>query len=138
MLISNSKNIYDEFKIRPNNLLKPARKIIPEPVNYVKSSDNDRYTRYNKCRKLISHNKTYYETYKRYGIIESTGDEYYTVDKSTVNRLDIISDKFYNNASYWWVIALANNIIDPFSIQINTVLRIPAIMSLYLEGGILS
>lgn len=139
MLLSNSKNIYDEFKIEPNNLLKLNRKVMPEPVEYITSSEiNKNTTRYNKCRKLIKNNKIYYETYDKYRIIESTEDIYYKVDSSNINRLDIIADKFYNNASYWWVIAMANNIINPFDIKINTILRIPTIISLYLEGSVLS
>jgi hypothetical protein len=30
------------------------------------------------------------------------------------NRPDVISYKFYNNSKYWWVIALRNEIKDPF------------------------
>ena len=31
-----------------------------------------------------------------------------------VNRPDAISYKFYGNSKYWWLIALRNNIINPF------------------------
>ena len=47
------------------------------------------------------------------------------------NRLDIVATKFYNTPRYWWVIALANYIIDPFDIPIGTRLRIPPLISLY-------
>ena len=54
------------------------------------------------------------------------------------DRLDIISTSFYGTPKYWWVIAMANNIIDPFTLEIGTNLRIPPIISLYNKGGVLS
>lgn len=138
MLLSRSNVIYDEYNIKPNNLLK-QNKVVADRVNYIDIANTSiSNTRYNKCRKLIKDNKIYYETYNKYGVAESTEDIYYKVDASTVDRLDIIANKVYNNSNYWWVIAIANDIIDPFNVEINTVLRIPAILSLYLRGGVLS
>ena len=82
--------------------------------------------------------KIYHENWIQKFIDESKEDEYITVDISTENRLDIISYNYYNTPNFWWVIAIANNIIDPFDVPIGTYLRIPAITSLYNEGGILS
>ena len=61
-----------------------------------------------------------------------------TVTLDDENRLDIISNKYYGTPRYWWVIALANEIIDPFDIPIGTYLRIPSLISLYNTGGVLS
>jgi len=41
------------------------------------------------------------------------------------NRLDFIAEKVYGNPDLWWVIAIANNILDPFDVKQGAVLRIP-------------
>lgn len=40
-------------------------------------------------------------------------------------RLDIIAHRYYGDEEYWWVIALANRISDPFSVRTGTRLRVP-------------
>lgn len=40
-------------------------------------------------------------------------------------RLDGLAFKYYGDEDYWWVIALANRIMDPFSLEVGTRLRIP-------------
>ena len=71
-------------------------------------------------------------------VSESNSDLYITVDNTNSNRLDTISYIYYGYSTYWWVIALANNIIDPFKVPYGTVLRIPPLSSLYENGGVLS
>ena len=44
---------------------------------------------------------------------ETDEDQYYEV-KFYKWRLDLIADEVYGNQNLWWVIAAANNIIDPF------------------------
>ncbi len=47
--------------------------------------------------------------------IPETGDDKYTeVKPGEVGRLDLISLRVYRTESLWWVIAFANDIIDPF------------------------
>ena len=41
------------------------------------------------------------------------------------DRLDVLSHKYYGDADYWWVIALANRIQDPFSLTVGQRLRVP-------------
>ena len=41
-------------------------------------------------------------------------------------RLDTLAFKYFGDEEYWWVIALANRILDPFSITVGTRLRIPS------------
>ena len=67
----------------------------------------------------------------------SSEDQFCVVDKDTENRLDIISNQFYNTPRYWWVIALANYLIDPFDVPAGIQLRIPPLISLYNKGGVL-
>lgn len=48
------------------------------------------------------------------------------VATETGDRLDTLAYQYYNNASYWWVIAAANNIHNaPFGLKDGTILRIP-------------
>lgn len=40
-------------------------------------------------------------------------------------RLDVIAHRYYGDEEYWWVVALANGISDPFSLVVGRRLRIP-------------
>jgi nucleoid-associated protein YgaU len=40
-------------------------------------------------------------------------------------RLDVIAHKYYGDEDYWWIIALANRIMDPFTLEVGRRLRIP-------------
>lgn len=42
------------------------------------------------------------------------------------DRLDLLAFRYYGDEDYWWVIALANRISDPFSIVPGRTLRIPS------------
>lgn len=44
---------------------------------------------------------------------------------SAGERLDVLAYKYYGDEDYWWVIAIANRILDPFSISVGAKLRIP-------------
>lgn len=55
---------------------------------------------------------------------EDSIEQYHRVTEEDMNRLDIISDKFYGSPYYWWVIALANNITDPFYVPVGITLKI--------------
>jgi|SRR5581483_2149796 len=59
---------------------------------------------------------------------ESQTDSFHVVQAGEVNRLDIISNNFYQTPNLWWVIAVANNIVNPFSdVYVGKPLRIPDI-----------
>lgn len=49
------------------------------------------------------------------------------------DRLEIIAHKYYGDEEYWWVIALANRIIDPFAIPVGTTLHIPTEVKVILD-----
>lgn len=40
-------------------------------------------------------------------------------------RLDTLAYQYYGDPDYWWVIALANRIMDPFTLPVGQQLRIP-------------
>ena len=48
------------------------------------------------------------------------------VASETGDRFDTLAYQYYNNSSYWWIIASANNIHNaPFGLKDGTILRIP-------------
>lgn len=126
------------FSYSPTNYLierehYEQREFLP-PVNY---KNNSRYTI---LRTLYQEEdkKTIHENWNQKFVDYTENDQYYTVTLDEVNRLDIIANYFYNTPRYWWVIALANYIIDPFDIPVGTRLRIPPILALYNKGGVLN
>lgn len=94
-------------------------------------------SRYKNIRRIKnSDNRFVHETYNDYEIVEYDDEKVYTVTNKTENRLDIISLMYYKTPQYWWIIAIANNIIDPLAeIKEGTRLRIPSIMALYQTGS---
>ena len=58
-----------------------------------------------------------------------------TVDHVLVSgeRLDILSAVYLGDESYWWVIALCNRILDPFSLQTGQVIKIPTDVKAILD-----
>lgn len=40
-------------------------------------------------------------------------------------RLDSLAARYYGDDEYWWIIALSNRILDPFSLIVGRRLRIP-------------
>ena len=109
-------------------------------INYLPTVEYKNACRYKNLR-TIQDNVTKYihhESWNQVGVMLSDDDEYYTVTNVDENRLDIIASKFYGTPRFWWIIALANYIMDPFYIPVGTTLRIPPKQSLYLSGGVLS
>lgn len=103
-----------------------------KPRKYVKIS------RYGIYRQIIDNNNNmYHETFNQTTVDESPSDKYHEVQKEEENRLDIISYKYYGSADYYWVIALANNMIDPFIVKVGDILRIPNFYSLTNYNGAL-
>lgn len=127
-----------QFPISPSFLAR-IREIYPSP-EYYDPADYRFVSRYSNVRRILDSesSKLYHETVNKQEIPETSDDLYCTVDNTSVNRLDIISNQYYDTPLYWWVLAIANNIIDPFDIKLGTVLRIPPLTSLYVNGGILS
>lgn len=88
-------------------------------------------SRYQVLRLVVDNDETtHLETYNQLRVPESNSDSYHIVEHSEVNRLDIIAQKYYGFPNYWWAIALANNMIDPFVVNEGVMLRIPSILTL--------
>ena len=112
-----------------------------EPLEYLPTVSYKNASRYKNLRTIqdVYSGKIHHESYIQQAIQRSNADDAYeTVTLETENRLDIIAYKYYGSPRYWWVIALANYIIDPFDIPAGSVLRIPPLLSLYKSGGILN
>ena len=45
-------------------------------------------------------------------------------EEDTSKNLDFLAKKFYNDVNYWWIIALYNDIVDPFNINLD-IIKIP-------------
>lgn len=98
-------------------------------------------SRYQILRTIINtdDNSKYLETFNQKEIPESPDDAYHIVSQSEVNRLDIISNKYYQSPTYWWAIALANGFIDPFIVNEGEMIRIPSLITLSdIENEILT
>lgn len=119
---------YDMAEIRPRYYF----------VDYYSSSTYYELSRYRDIRRIKTpDNVLIHETMYDFKITESEDDVFHTVTKPEEGRIDVISLIAYNNSRYWWIIALANNIIDPFNeIKEGVVLRIPSIISIYQQGSI--
>lgn len=79
----------------------------------------------------------YHETANPVDIPLSEADTFIKVTPQMANRLDVIANNVYGYSGYWWIIAYANKVIDPYNVPVDTVLRCPPIMSIYGEGSVL-
>lgn len=95
-------------------------------------------SRYSKTRTIEDiDGSNYHERYNHVDIPEVNEDKYHRVENVTENRMDIVAFNYYGFPMYWWVIAMANTVIDPFDIPYGTVLRVPPLSSIYLKGSVL-
>ena len=95
----------------------------------------DYESRYGKYRQITVDRDTYTETFNQTIIPKSDEDRFHIVSPNQINRPDIIAQIYYNDPTWYWVILLANDIVDPFTIDAGTILRIPPISSLYNDNG---
>lgn len=95
-------------------------------------------SRYGNSRQIMDlMGNMYFESFNSVSIKETSGDKYYTVSIKDENRLDIIANNCYGTKDYWWLIAFANDIIDPFSVERGRVLRIPPLSSMYIGSEVI-
>lgn len=95
------------------------------PRTYEKTS------RYSIYRQILDDNNILYtETANQIIVDDSELDQFHEVLKEEENRLDIISNKYYGTPDYYWIIAMGNNLIDPFIVKPGDILRIPNFSSL--------
>ena len=118
------------------NLSKSYIKSIKDQRDEIQYLDANTYTKFESRYKntaLIydkSNNKTYHSLVFNQVYTESPKDKYFKVTEREKDRLDIIANDYYKDASKWYVIAYANNLINCFYVPIGTVLRIPYLVNL--------
>jgi len=93
-----------------------------DPFSRVKYLDDKWYTIKQEVNEDF--NRFLYKTYdERDGLfiwkkdidkLDDLWDKEFIIQGRFVNRPDLISHKFYDNAKYWWILALRNDIKDPF------------------------
>ena len=75
---------------------------------------------------LNNSNKNFYDKPIDFNFIEHT----FCVGE----RLDLLAYKYFGAEDLWYVIALCNDIVDPFSISIGTKLKIPTDVKFVLNN----
>lgn len=103
------------------------------PYNYTKTS------RYARLRTIKRDNveKSYHEVVNATKKVDVANCQLFKVTGLYINRLDLIADKFYGDASLWWYIAKQNDILDFEVVPADTVLQIPPYDSLMTDGRVL-
>lgn len=68
-----------------------------------------------------------------YPKIKANDNDLYVISQQS-DRLDILANKYYNDSSLWWIIAVANNLNDAsLSIEPGIQMRIPSNVSKILN-----
>lgn len=95
-------------------------------------SENNEFSnvsRYQVLRVIEETPSTYLETYNQVKIPVSPDDSYHVVSQAEVGRLDMIANDYYGIPEYWWIIAIANNMVDPFLVNEGVMLRVPSLLT---------
>lgn len=103
------------------------------PYAYTKPS------RYAKLRTIKKEgvDDSYHEVVNATPLVDVSDCQLFRVTGNYINRLDLIAEKFYGDASFWWYIAKQNAIPDFDVVPADTVLQIPPYDSLMSEGRVL-
>ena len=97
----------------------------------------EKISRYAELERVVNKDKQMYvESPNDYVIASSNKDVYHKVQVGEVNRIDIISTKYYGTPLLYWAICKANHIENPLILPVGVVLRIPHISNIYDSGVI--
>lgn len=104
-----------------------------------KYKDNSKYkevSRYKDLWRILDdEGDLYQETYDSINI-DVRNSSIHKVTQVDVNRLDLISYKYYNTPMYWWVIAEASGLYNPLLVPEGTILIIPSLQTIYNYRGV--
>lgn len=79
--------------------------------------------------------REFFESFVTYFIPEDPTDQYFTVPPGAEGRLDLISHHVYGTSKYWWILVLANDIVDPFDDVVEgMILRYPSRTRLFTDN----
>ena len=122
--------------------LKPYGTIDRSEIVYTVCRDFDHISRYKGLRQVVHEGDTpnrYIALETSNAITSSIQVTYFTVPRHLENRLDVIAYNFLGSATYSWVIAYMNGIIDGFTCPEGQQLAIPtSIASLFNSGEVLA
>lgn len=108
-------------------------------MRYAKPRKYKKISRYEIYRQIIdNNNNTYLETINSTPVMETDSDIYHEVLNEEANRLDIIANTYYHDPGYWWVLAMANDLVDPFYVEAGSIIRIPNFFALTQWKGALN
>lgn len=89
------------------------------------NSTKVRYSRYVSGGNTEVGQKTL-EWWERARFTMNADDQIYVVERHFANRLDLIAATYLDEPRYWWVIAMHNNILDPYNeVTEGTIIYIP-------------
>lgn len=110
-----------------------VKEIIQPDVDNIKS----RYD--TKIRLRMNDNKLVVRTLKNKDLVatQTANDIVHMVTPAEAHRPENISLKYYGDARLYWVILAANNMRDRSELKNGIIITIPALKSLYGNGGIL-
>ena len=97
-------------------------------VTFISNPDTGRPTsRYNLIRLYVNQeNRMVQETWDRLPLADQPEDNYHEVIAPEAHRPDLLALAYYGDLNLYWVIAQANQMIDPFAeTTVGTKLRIP-------------
>lgn len=116
------------------NMIKNYKRLsnltVADPIQFEYES---RYKTYYRIIDL-NNNDAIFESPNKFNLSQ-TINKYHVVESVEEGRLDLISQIYYGDSQYFWVIAMANNIIDPLTVIQGTILKIPDLNSLYFKGS---
>ena len=86
-------------------------------------------SRYNNFSKVRSNNSDYYrlETFPSIKTEDLEEVPHNVVMWKETDRMDAMAETFYGHSTYWWIICLMNNLVNPFSYDLlpGTLIKIP-------------
>ena len=118
--------------------LTPYKKLERDDIQYTYCHDYNHICRYKGLRQVIHQGMSpdRYVALETSNPFHTSADVfYYQVPANLANRLDIIARDKLGSASYAWVIAYFNGIVDGFTVPEGTVLRIPKNVSILFNNG---
>lgn len=106
-------------------------------VNEIDQANPNVDSRYQYCKSKLTNQSTLYLSNHSISEIPSAEDDgYHIVELHEENRLDILANLYYQNATLYWVIAKANQIKNPLSVPAGCILRIPSKNTLWSYNGV--
>ena len=102
------------------NTFHPYREVEHTGIDYTVCRQFNHISRYRGLRQVVHDPSSFdrFITLETQNTFQTNAEfDYYEVPRVYVNRLDLLSLKFYGSAQYGWVIAYLNEIQDGFTVK---------------------